>query len=1023
MIITRLELASWKRIRKLALDFEKGVNLLYGPNEIGKSSIIEAVKQAILGDAASRKQEYKDLQPWGTDVKAKVKLFFTDRAGKLYTIEKSFPQGNAALYLNAVPLTEDPPKTQEKLFEILDIPGKAAQLFDLLFIDQGQALNIFDKDRKKNPMSPETRSYIQDVIKETALSTLRDFEAGLARDRELLFTNPDMKKFKRGKDAPPYIRLLEREKEENENVIKFQEKMDEFSRQLAEMEQEEDKQKQLSQEKESTEKRISLMEAKESKLAELENKRLAFKPIEQDYERFLQIDGQLQELGRDLPRLYAQAAQIGQNLEKESDKLTLELKEKQQYKTALKSKKEKCEFRDKCRQRFETIDQDFRKLGEIDENIKKIDQELPPIFALSEHQARQKAEENQAKIEAYLKKQAELNAVETQLTDYPPLTREHIDEIRNLDRSAADLQSKLAQAGQAVQMKFEITPHPEKEIEFQLKLDDGQETHVAARTPVIKEDFRRLQLRYPPHFDIEFHGQPRKVDIPSLQDQYKSQKEELANRLSLLKADTIETLEKKFSQYCELKSARDNMQSRLQQYPKLEELEREKQALQAEIISLRQEIEKHGLKDKLPDISSLDESLASQTAREIRERLATARARREALKDQYNQIIGQRIYGDFEKEHKAKEKEYREIQAVLENMEPKELREVTPDILDKIDEEIKKIENNITAKENDQRLLREMEFRPEFQPQDSQTNLLLDQAILQAPQQTRDAIKEKLTLFDELAKQRGAILEKRKCDGITEALKDEFDKKKEEITGMARFAAVMSPIEMETIEAIKSAIDEAKKEIRRCEEEIKKCDNKITEKKTRLSGYSEAAEELNRAQSKHRQTLEEIKIQLTDIYALKLLFMLIAREKEIVQREIFKPLEERIIESFAQMIPGERYKLGISDELEIALQARGLAGDFLQVDTASISYGTKEQLSFLFRLAVARQLSHKEGQVMILDDSFVNTDNDRLSHIIEMIERSAAQIQFLIFTCRQEDYTRYRGAYNVIDLQKLIDAE
>ena len=61
----------------------------------------------------------------------------------------------------------------------------------------------------------------------------------------------------------------------------------------------------------------------------------------------------------------------------------------------------------------------------------------------------------------------------------------------------------------------------------------------------------------------------------------------------------------------------------------------------------------------------------------------------------------------------------------------------------------------------------------------------------------------------------------------------------------------------------------------------------------------------------------------------------------------------------------------------------------------------------MFRLAIAGQLSRKEPAVMVLDDSFVNTDLHRLPLLLEMLMKRDVEMQFLVFTCRPGDYLSY----------------
>ncbi|MCP5106185.1 MAG: AAA family ATPase, partial [bacterium] len=205
MKITRLELENWMGIPQLALDFNQGINIVYGRNEIGKSSVIEAIEKAILGDAGSNSKEYKPLMPWGTKVKAKVELFFTASDRKEYRLVKSFPGGGAALYKQGVPFTDDPRKTQEELYKILDISEKTTNLFKLLFINQGQSLEIFNQKSKENPLDDNTKSYIKEVIKETAFKGLQQFEDHLRAQLDTYLTGKGKVKSSSG-----YNKLLEK---------------------------------------------------------------------------------------------------------------------------------------------------------------------------------------------------------------------------------------------------------------------------------------------------------------------------------------------------------------------------------------------------------------------------------------------------------------------------------------------------------------------------------------------------------------------------------------------------------------------------------------------------------------------------------------------------------------------------------------------------------------------------------------------------------------------------------------------
>ncbi len=104
---------------------------------------------------------------------------------------------------------------------------------------------------------------------------------------------------------------------------------------------------------------------------------------------------------------------------------------------------------------------------------------------------------------------------------------------------------------------------------------------------------------------------------------------------------------------------------------------------------------------------------------------------------------------------------------------------------------------------------------------------------------------------------------------------------------------------------------------------------------------------------------------------------------------------------------GERYRVAIDNDLNLEISGRTVSGEYQAGVGEALSLGTREQLSFLFRLAIAGQLSRKEPAVMVLDDSFVNTDLHRLPLLLDMLMKRDVEMQFLVFTCRPGDYLSY----------------
>lgn len=75
--LQRLKLENWRGVTQREIEFSAGVTVVEGPNEIGKSTIVEAL-QALFNDLDSSKtQRIKAIAPVGQDVGSKVELALT----------------------------------------------------------------------------------------------------------------------------------------------------------------------------------------------------------------------------------------------------------------------------------------------------------------------------------------------------------------------------------------------------------------------------------------------------------------------------------------------------------------------------------------------------------------------------------------------------------------------------------------------------------------------------------------------------------------------------------------------------------------------------------------------------------------------------------------------------------------------------------------------------------------------------------------------------------------------------------
>jgi uncharacterized protein YhaN len=75
-----------------------------------------------------------------------------------------------------------------------------------------------------------------------------------------------------------------------------------------------------------------------------------------------------------------------------------------------------------------------------------------------------------------------------------------------------------------------------------------------------------------------------------------------------------------------------------------------------------------------------------------------------------------------------------------------------------------------------------------------------------------------------------------------------------------------------------------------------------------------------------------------------------------------------------------------------------------------LSGGEREQVYLATRLALADILTRDEPHTVVLDDVLLNTDDERLGRVLELIEEREDRMRFLILTCHPERYSALQNA-------------
>lgn len=91
MKLVALEVESFGCVEEARVELGPGLNVLYGPNDLGKSTLAHALRAALLLRPTSR--EHAEFQPWHKDASPRVRVSFQADDGRHYRLEKTFGAG------------------------------------------------------------------------------------------------------------------------------------------------------------------------------------------------------------------------------------------------------------------------------------------------------------------------------------------------------------------------------------------------------------------------------------------------------------------------------------------------------------------------------------------------------------------------------------------------------------------------------------------------------------------------------------------------------------------------------------------------------------------------------------------------------------------------------------------------------------------------------------------------------------------------------------------------------------------
>jgi hypothetical protein len=146
--------------------------------------------------------------------------------------------------------------------------------------------------------------------------------------------------------------------------------------------------------------------------------------------------------------------------------------------------------------------------------------------------------------------------------------------------------------------------------------------------------------------------------------------------------------------------------------------------------------------------------------------------------------------------------------------------------------------------------------------------------------------------------------------------------------------------------------------------------------------------------------------------ALDLLLTLLTDKRQALTRRLQAPLQKHLNHYLSLLFPNAT--LEVDEHLRPGTFNRG--NELGQI--AELSFGAREQMGLISRLAYADLLREAQRPTLILlDDTLVHSDQNRLEDMKRILFDSASRHQILLFTCHPEKWQDL--GVPPIDLQKL----
>ncbi|MBS7525692.1 AAA family ATPase [Fusibacter paucivorans] len=207
-------------------------------------------------------------------------------------------------------------------------------------------------------------------------------------------------------------------------------------------------------------------------------------------------------------------------------------------------------------------------------------------------------------------------------------------------------------------------------------------------------------------------------------------------------------------------------------------------------------------------------------------------------------------------------------------------------------------------------------------------------------------------------------------------------------------------------------------ELEELREELEETRQKAVSEKSSCEAEIEsikAAVRLDELDSEYQMLMAEREALVARRDQLMVMMEVLQYADDKFRRENQPDILNRVSELMAEMTLGKYQKVLISESFELQF----LVGDEVLPISKAFSKGTLNQLFLAFRLAVIEMINRDKPPLpIVLDEAFVNWDDQRLTATYKVLEDFAKRHQILIMTCHEPKRT-----YHLVQLPETQSAE